>query len=212
MSCRIEYERRAVALESTLSPRDRSLFEAGEGKTNEETRDKLDAHVARWPDEDLAWVELAMLDSTLATTKRGLERDPTLVPLLAHESDWFAWKGHYDEARPPLDRCLELSPHAAACFAERAKLSSQTGRCAEAEKDARQWLELQPDSLAARPMLAGLIAAQGAPAAAIRDALGTDPNAFTGDGHVILPALVPFFEGDFLEVERSPPAPSRRFR
>jgi len=197
-----QYERRAVALESTFSPRDRSLFEAVESKTKEEIRDKLDAHVARWPDEDLAWVWLARFDPTLAVVERGVASDPTLVPLLASQSGALAWEGHYDEARRSLDRCLELSPHAAACFAERAKLSSQTGRCAEAEKDARQWLELQPDSHAARPMLAGLIAAQGAPAAAIRDALGTDPNVITGDGHVILPALVPFFEGDFVEVER----------
>jgi serine/threonine-protein kinase len=51
-------------------------------------------------------------------------------------------------------------------------------------------------------MLAGLLAAQGAPVDGVREALGEDARAGINDWWVIPTALVPMFEGDFADVER----------
>jgi tetratricopeptide (TPR) repeat protein len=148
----------------------------------------------------VAWV--ARLDDTVATFDRALAAEPTLMPLLAAESLALWHDARPKEAAVLLVRCLDLSPRAVYCLRQRAELLDKNGECAAAEADVRRLLVLQPSSRWARPMLAGLLAAQGAPVGGVREALGEDARAGTIDWWVIPTALVPMFEGDFADVER----------
>jgi tetratricopeptide (TPR) repeat protein len=193
-----EYHRRVVALESALSPRDHALLDCLE-QPAEKQNEMLDSYLARYPGDDVAWV--ARVDDTIATTDRALAADPTLVPLLQSRAALLRTESRDEEAAAVLARCLDLQPRAVACLKERATLRDLKGECAAAEADVRRWLDLQPDSREAPPLLAGLLAAQGAPVAAVREALGADPHGW-GGYVLIFDALIPLFEGDFAEVER----------
>jgi hypothetical protein len=193
-----EYYQRVLALQATLSPRDRSLLDCLDETDAPGANAKLDGYLARYPDDDVAWV--ARLDETLATTQRALAAQPTLVPVLVVEAARLRGELREDEAVAAVARCLELSPRAAECLSQRANLLDGKGACAAAEADVRRWLAVQPDSNAVRWELAGLLVAQGAPMDAVREVLGDRPS---GKGPVVIPeAAVPFFEGDFVQVER----------
>jgi tetratricopeptide (TPR) repeat protein len=194
-----EYQRRVVALEASLSPRDRSLFDCLE----EPVDAKLDAYLGRYPDDDVAWT--ARVIGTNAFGRMGAAESavrPTLVPVMALKAATFRGTGRDEEAAAVLARCLEVSSRAVDCLAVRAELLDRKGECTAAVNDVRRWIELQPDSRRARPLLAGLLAAEQASSDAIRDALGEDARSWTGDGQLIFEALVPELEGDFVEVER----------
>ena len=195
-----EYYQRVVALQSTLSPRDQALLDGLEDASSDRQNAKLDAYLARYPDDDVAWV--ARLDGTPATTDRALAARPTLVPVLVGQLRQLSRSSRGEDAVRVVAHCLELSPRATDCLEERAELREHDGDCAGAEADVRRWLELQPDSRAGRPKLAGILAARGASIDAVRDALGEDPHSRTGDGQMIFAALVPNLEGDFVEVQR----------
>jgi serine/threonine protein kinase len=194
-----EYHRRVLALQSVLSPREREFLDATEDPDGRRANEKLDAYLARYPDDELAWV--ARLDGGLATAQRAAAAQPTLVPVLAAEAEGLLEDWRDDEASAVIARCLALSPRASDCLSQRAQQLDTRGDCGAAEADVRRWLVVQPDSRTARPQLAGLLAAQGAPVDAIREALAADTSTWFRAGE-IGEALIPMFEGDFAEVER----------
>ena len=196
-----EYHRRVVALDSSLSPRNHALLDALEEPDRPKAYAKLDAYLARYPDDDVAWI--ARLDNTRATIDRAFAAVPTLAPLFAAKSMFLRGEPgpEVPEVAATLATCLELHPRAVSCLAERATVLDGEGECAAAEVDVRRWLELQPDSREAPPMLAGLLAGQGAPTEAMREVLGHDPHAW-GWYVETFEALVPLYEGDFHEAER----------
>jgi len=195
-----EYYRRLVTLRASMSPRERALLDALNDPSQERRAAKLDAYLAQFPADDAAWMERATTD--YASVDRALAARPTLVPLLVRKAAMLGDGLHQPEAAALLARCFDSSPDSTVCLTARATLFDRQGDCAAAEKDLRHWLVLQPDARLARPPLAGVLAAQGASAVAIREALGEHPASATGDGNVIFEALVPLFEGDFTEVER----------
>ena len=195
-----EYHRRVVTLQSELTPRDRALFDCLDASGAESRNRKLDEYLSRFPDDDVAWV--ARLDDTLPTTQRALAAVPTLVPLMAEEAFQLENDERLDEAAAVVTRCLATSPRATECLSQRAALLDAEGDCKGAETDVRRWIELQPDSRRARPLLAAVLAAQGAPVEAVRETIGSDTHSWSGDGHLMVEALVPMFEGQFPVVER----------
>ncbi len=196
-----EYHRRLVALQGALTPRERALLDALEQLDEKSESDKLDAYLAQYPDDNLGWTMRGTLDHTLATSDRSLPLHPTLVPLLVQKANRLVWASRDDEAAAVLGRCLEISPYSTACLFSRSSWRDDRGKCVEAEEDLRRWLELQPDSRNARLSLAGVLAAQGTPAAALREVLAGTTYAAGSTGGVI-EAFVPMFDGNLLEVER----------
>jgi len=196
-----EYHRRLVALQSALTPRERALLDALEQPDSRSESDKLDAYLAQFPDDDLGWTMRGTLDHTLATNDRSLPLHPTLVPLLVQKANRLVWASRDDEAAAVLGHCLEISPYSTACLFSRSTWRDDRGKCAEAEEDLRRWLELQPDSRNARLTFAGVLAAQGTPAAALREVLAGTKYSTESAGAMV-EALVPMFVGDLVEVER----------
>jgi serine/threonine protein kinase/tetratricopeptide (TPR) repeat protein len=193
-----EYHARVLALQSTLSPRDSALFDCeGEGPL---MNAKLDTYLARYPDDDVAWV--LRLDEDLATTRRALAADPTLVPALAYEAQQLYGDARDEEAAAVVARCLELVPRSTRCLAIRIVMRDEGGECAAAEEDVRRRLDLDPDERAPRRRLAGLLAARGATVDSIREALGGDTRSTGFNLGDPLETLLPMFQGDFSEVER----------
>jgi eukaryotic-like serine/threonine-protein kinase len=195
-----EYHRRVLALQSRLSPRDRAFLECEEETSPVRKNAMLDAYLARYPYDDLAWV--ARLDGTLATAQRAVSAAPTLAPALANYArnlQVIEWRD--DEAAVVIARCLELSPQSTDCLSARVKNRNTKGDCAAGEADVRRWLQLQPDSRTAPAQLSGFLAERGAPVSALREALGADPFSY-GEMDEIREALIPMYEGDFAEVER----------
>jgi eukaryotic-like serine/threonine-protein kinase len=198
-----EYRRRIVALQSTLSMRDREFFDCAETTDLTAANTKLDAYLSRYPDDGMAWV--ARLDVTPATTARALAADPTLVPVVAYEASALLYLAasaeRVEEAATVVARCIDLSPRSADCLGARVLLLDLEGNCKAGEADARKWLELQPDATEARGAIAGFLAAQGAPVEAVREVLKDDLHAYTS-ATIIPGASVAMMEGDFWEVER----------
>jgi serine/threonine-protein kinase len=194
------YHQRLVALESSLSPRERALFDVLDArKTSPRWSSSVDEYLTRYPDDDLAWV--ARQDHTFPTLERALAADPTLVSLLTYKAGLLEDTGRFDEAGAVVDQCLLVHPHAVECMMERARVRMLSNQCAAAEPDLRQWLRLQPDSREVRSWLAAALAAQGAPVATLREALGDDPHAWPGYA-VTFDTIIPMYQGDFREVER----------
>jgi serine/threonine-protein kinase len=204
-----EYHRRLVALQAALTPRERALLDALEQPDGKSEGDKLDAYLAQYPDDDLGWTMRGTLDRTLATNDRSLPLHPTLVPLLVQKANRLVWASRDDEAAAVLGHCLEISPYSTACLFSRSTWRDDRGKCVEAEEDLRRWLELQPDSRTARLTLAGVLAAEGTPAAALREVLAGTTYSTGGTGAVV-EALVPMFDGDLVEVERVATAASTK--
>jgi serine/threonine-protein kinase len=201
-----DYHRRVVVLQAAMTPSDRELLDCLEDSTPRSRNAKLDAHLARHPDDDVAWVDRINADDErvegqFAAANRALAVDPTLVPVIAIEARALVAARRSDEAAKLVARCLEVSPRAAECLAARASLLDWTGDCAAAEKDVRRWLEVEPDSRDAHPLLGAILAAEGAPVDAVREALGQDTHTQTGSPF-IFEAIVPMHEGAFSEVDR----------
>jgi hypothetical protein len=79
-----EYHQRLIALEGTLSPRDRAFLQCIDAPTVDLANAKLDEYLARYPDDDIAWQE--RFDEMPETADRALVADPTLVPALANKA------------------------------------------------------------------------------------------------------------------------------
>ncbi len=162
-----EYHRRVIALEATLSPRDQAFLDWLEDPTREGTLPKLAAYLTRYPDDDWARQSLVYLQPDSTTARQSLDawiaRDPTCVPLLVAKASQLEGDGRRDDEMKLLEHCLAVVPHAVQCMALHAYMIEAKGDCAAAESVVRSWLELQPDSLVAPSLLAGILAAEGAP-------------------------------------------------
>jgi serine/threonine-protein kinase len=197
------YRRMALTYEASLSPRDRALFEALDEPDEASIARRLDAYLARYPDDDLAWPQrLARATDPEAILEKALAARPGLPLLLAWKARVLESEEKRPEAARTLDDCLAHSPRAVDCLAARVATRDRDGVCPEAEQDVRRWLDIQPDAPKARPLLAGLLAGRGAPIAAVREALG-DPKASDITLAVAgAQVLLPMFEGDLVEVLR----------
>jgi eukaryotic-like serine/threonine-protein kinase len=219
-----EYRRRLVVLEPSLSARDRALYSIVDAMhmSNPDTAAiaaKLDAYLARYPNDGAAWTVRFDVTPTnvLDVVDRALVVDDTFVPALARKVSILEEARRYDEADEVVARCLALSPRAVECLGRRATRLSTIGKCAEAEQDVRRWQELQPDSRAARELLAALLAAQNRPVEAVREALD-EVNAVSADVPIAnMPAMldeaaIPMLVSDFSEVVRIGEEQARRVR
>jgi serine/threonine protein kinase len=210
-----DYFRRVVALESTLSPRERALFavvDATRGTKPDvaSIAAQLDAYLARYPDDGMAWMLRAgWTDSAerLDVFDRALAADGTLVDALVGKVSALVRATRDDEAVQLIARCLDLSPRAVHCLEWRAAHLSNGGKCAQAEEDVRRWLDLQPNSRHAHELLAALLAGKGSPIEAVREALGETESAVRGGQFLDMVSIVhegamPMLAGDFTEVVR----------
>jgi serine/threonine-protein kinase len=200
----------AIASETALAPRDRSLLDAYEGFVAGGAAARaavpgLDRHLERFPRDDVAWKLRWMLGGRSdrgPVIDRMLAVDPSDANALAYRVFSLASTEPL-EAGIAADRCVRMHPRADACVFARCVLDSSRGACTELEADARRMVFLAPDDGSARELLADALAANGAPIAAVRDAMGPTDLA-TDEGTFDYPraTLVPMLEGDFAEVER----------
>jgi eukaryotic-like serine/threonine-protein kinase len=123
-----DYHRRVLVLDTTLSARDHALLDALEDCHRPESAcAKLDAYLANYPDDDMAWLARVGLfrasEDMLAELDRALSARPTLAPLLGLKARWRILAARGEEAAPVLERCLRVSPHSVSCLFERVRSS-----------------------------------------------------------------------------------------
>jgi len=173
----------ALAGRARLSPLQRELLDAFQplfagAPTPAGCLPALVAMTERHPDE--AWprvyVGRAMaasgdLPGALAQYRRAEELDPSFGrALMQQASTLMAGSADPAEAAEVLRRCARAAPRATLCLAAEVELASMAGRGAEVEQAARRMIALSPDDAAGYRNLAGALACQWAPAAALREA------------------------------------------
>jgi len=103
--------------------------------------------------------------------RSAFRRAFALDPLFAGALWGLSNSSGRQESRDILDRCIELSPTAGSCIRSRLLGNMHSGRCAEAETDARRLAVVEPDGPRTFETLAVILAARNAPVEAVRDAL-----------------------------------------
>lgn len=106
------------------------------------------------------------------------------------------------------DRCLAIAPGAVACLRRRADVHAFRGQCREMEQDARQIIALEPSGQQGYGYLLTALAANGAPAEALREVAAKQAAAI---GDAALAQLVTdqsaaqlaLWTGDFTRAEAS---------
>jgi len=179
-----EHLRKAQALQATLSERDRALVDAMDPVVQRqpsdwaESRQRLSALIERYPGDAQLWHLLGLVDGNyddFAGAVRDLDRALAIDPYFAHAESFrsimLAYLGRFADARAGIDRCLAHTPGAMTCLAHRAMLEAETGTCDGTEAAARQMIASADTPGHGYWMLANALAAQGRPAATVREAL-----------------------------------------
>ena len=80
----------------------------------------------------------------IARTKAAIELDPTDAENFGHLAVALQKQGDTEGVIRAADRCLELAPQATFCLETRIEQYDYAGRCAEAERDARRIIKINP--------------------------------------------------------------------
>jgi serine/threonine protein kinase len=197
-----------------LSARDQDLLWAIEpsflqtSPDEPEVTKRLGEIALRWPkDSELQYLALGRDDDTTraeAGYQKLLELDPGFALALWRAANFRLSAGDYPKALGLLDRCAAVAPDSTACLTVRALVFEETGRCRDMETDARL-LEYVNPSARTHDLVARVLFANGAPTAAVREALerkwaasnGKEREAYERDDESHLAIL----EGDFARAE-----------
>ena len=167
-------------LRALLSPRDQALLTALEPAflhlppDDAEVTRRLRAPIDVYPlDAELHYLVGARESDPSRSTAlfdRALALDPEFALVLWRKAAGSLVQGDLDAARASLDRCVSLVPSSSACLSVRALVNEELGRCSEMERDARV-LEFVNPSARSHDLVARVLYANGAPIAAVRQAL-----------------------------------------
>ena len=174
---------RAQSRRASLGERDRLLLDALDPLVRQDPADtracgeQLRALSARFPgDAELAFlasnysIESAP-EAALASAQRAAALDPGYADAWETIAVLLGEQGRADEAAAALDACLRASPNAVDCVTQRVASMRHTGRCAEMEAAARQWIARDPEDPAGYLALAQALASSGRPPEAVEEAL-----------------------------------------
>jgi serine/threonine-protein kinase len=205
---------RARELHALLSPRDEALLTALEPSylavppDDAESTRRMRVAAARWPlDVELQYL-VAARERDPAEQARLLDHvldlDPAFALALWRKANIYLSGSDFANTMATLDRCLEVSSSSTACLTVRALVDEELGRCTEMERDARV-LEMMSPTPRSHDLVARALYANGAPLAAVREALArkwsaaaTDRDQYETDDEVHLAILA----GDFGRAER----------
>jgi hypothetical protein len=147
---------KAEALESTLTPRDRSMLPLARIAASDPLAfDRINTELLRLEAQSPEDAELPLLrecyarsgneeGARMAAAARALELDPGATWVLHDESN-AAWADHDpDRMLAAADRCLVRSPEASGCLRARTEAEALLGRCDAELTDARRLVLLEP--------------------------------------------------------------------
>ena len=182
--------REAQLRRAALSPRDRALLETIEPLVARDPSDWAEASrraeraTDRFPRDAQLWVVRSYFAQGISNEEarqhsaRALALDPVYGEALATNAEALAHLGRITEARRELDACVEIAGSAyAACAFFQMELDVQEGDCALLEAHARRALAGSGQLDMVQETLARALAARGAPADAVREALRAEVRA-----------------------------------
>ena len=206
---------KARELHALLTPRDQALLAALEPSflaippDETETTHRLRDLAARWPlDAELQYLVAARErepGQQGALLERVLQLDPGFALALWRKANIYLSASDFTATVATLDRCLEVASSSTACLTVRTLVHEELGRCDAMERDARL-LELVSPSPRSYDLVARVLFANGAPVAAVREALERKWAAATGDEREEYRAddeiHLAILGGDFVTAER----------
>lgn len=174
----------AVQHRATLDARDQAMLDAldpliaRDPPGYAETERRLVVTNATFPEDPellylLSWTRFfqGKFDESRMAIDDAERADPTSAVAALHRAGIEMFGGTREGAMSALEKCLARAPGATYCLKRRVRIEELDGRCADAERDARQWLTTDPDSSEARRSLAQTLVALGKPLAAAEDLL-----------------------------------------
>jgi serine/threonine-protein kinase len=209
-----EHLAQVVQNRQRLSERDAGLLAAVEADLVHERADPedvgriLDVLAAKYAsDVEIQFLRCTRLRDTRAT-KEGVacldavvDLDPTFALALWSRAGARALMGDFAGARADVDRCLALSPEATVCYRMDHLVLDALGDCAGAEAATRQSLRIDPRGYRGYDELAGSLAAQRQPEAAVDEALARKWALVSEDRRALVRAfdehLLASLSGDF---------------
>jgi eukaryotic-like serine/threonine-protein kinase len=169
-----------------LSDRDRDLLGVAEplwlpeAPNHAESARRARAAATRWPaDAEVALIAGMRLgfagDYAAARVEldRALSLDDRFAAALNELATFQGMQGDADGVLATGERCLSMSPVAAACARRRAEVFALRGQCDELEREARRAVAGEPSGDNAYAYVAEALAARRAPIEAIRDVVST---------------------------------------
>jgi serine/threonine-protein kinase len=226
-----EHFRQAYLRRTSLSPRDRELLETIEPLVARQPSDWAEASrraaraTERFPGDAQLWMVRGYVaygessESAHEHSARAVAIDPGYGDALSNDAEALAYLGRLDEANARLERCAEVTGSSySSCTFIKLEIEAQQGSCAEMEAGARRAIAGGGRLDEAYEYLARALAARGAPADAVREALYSGARAFAalsgGQGSAPVPAekirqielngdvRLALLRGDFVSAER----------
>ena len=178
-----------------LGGRDRLLLDALEPWTlvppaQSESESRLRAAANRFPEDPIFPYALGVsLDQRGASAdavpafERALAADAVFAPALEMIGKTRSSAGDIRGAMVAYRKCLEVSPEAAACLGDLARLQSVAGECRPLIETSRRMAAADPTGTEPYALLAGAFASLGEPLSAVHGALEEEWKRDTDDGH-----------------------------
>ncbi len=206
---------KARELHALLTPRDQALLGALEPSflaippDEKEVTRRLEELATRFPlDAEIQYLAATReRDATrvAARLEGAIALDPEFALALWRKANAHLSASDFPSTLASLDRCIAVAPSSTACLTVRALVYEELGRCAEMDRDARV-VELVSPSPRTHDLVARVLLANGAPIAAVRDALArkwaaaseSDRATYRVDDEAHLAIL----SGDFVTAER----------
>ena len=116
-------------------------------------------------------LEAGRVGEVSAAATRALSLDPTMAEAWSVRGSAADYVGDRETALASFVECLRLSPLSSTCAYYRMELLDRQGRCADLEDAARANIATAPRSPTGYAMLAGALAAEGRPLAAVEQLL-----------------------------------------
>jgi serine/threonine-protein kinase len=185
--------REALARRASLSARDRALLETIEPLLARDPSDWVEASrraaraTERFPRDAELWVVRSHIAHATSDEEahehasHAVALDPAYGDALANDAEALAYMGRMGEARQKLDACIEITGSAySSCAFLQFELDAQGGDCAVMEARARRTMAGGGQLAPVHESLARALAARGAPADAVREALRAEVRAMEG--------------------------------
>jgi tetratricopeptide (TPR) repeat protein len=146
--------RRAMSMRSGLSERDRTFLDAVEPIVGRAHKDRalagqrLEAAAARWPldVEILDWIagfDTRSSERVLEVSRRASELDPQDAQALENLGYVLAVLGREEESRQVFERAVAVARNSGDILFALTYLDGAQGRCADMERDARRFVDVE---------------------------------------------------------------------